>query len=71
MENKVEVVCCNSCRYYIVDSDLNTYRDRYSSEICNDNLTGSKCTYDVTIKDNLTRKEAENFLLSILKLKGL
>ena len=70
MEHKVEIVYCDSCKYYIVDNSLNTYRNRYSSELY-DNLTKSKCKYDVTIKDNLTREEAETFLLSILKLKGL
>ena len=69
MEHKVEVVYCgNGNTYYIIDACVK--KDIYSDAV-DLKVYKSRCDKDTTIKDNLTRKEAENFLLSILKLKGL
>ncbi len=69
MEHKVEIVYCKSeKKYYIIDNLAEQYSYSY---VTDNNIGTSKCPDDTIIKDNLTRKEAEIFLLSILKLKGL
>ena len=68
MKNNVEVwYCSTSYSYFIIDKSPSS-DSSYTVGCVNINKSG--CRNDTLIRDNLTSKEANDFVLTINKLKG-